>query len=292
MSKFTLTDYAIFSAVFLQTQNLQAEVIHVDLEPDIVLDDNGELFLLDFDQDGDNDFKFVHYECGYVPDYGSINFYFESVFAGVVNDDNWIAGTYFTVGSAMYSSYLTYRPYMIPFAYPIDVMLSFQDHYLQLAASFVVNSSGELVNEDGLWSPGNEGFFGIRTKHDDHYYYGWIRATITDSVNSIILHDYAYETIADKTIIAGDSLGTMSVSNSSLQPINITCNGTTLFIQTNQSYNLGQTELIIYDLSGKQVFIKQLSAGDQSIQLPLQTGIYIATCKYNGDIISKTISII
>ncbi|MBK7441503.1 MAG: hypothetical protein IPI65_08230 [Bacteroidetes bacterium] len=45
MSKFTLTDYAIFSAVFLQTQNLQAEVIHVDIEPDVVLDDDGELYL-------------------------------------------------------------------------------------------------------------------------------------------------------------------------------------------------------------------------------------------------------
>lgn len=292
MSKFTLTDYAIFSAVFLQTQNLQAEVIHVDIEPDVVLDDDGELYLLDFDQDGNNDFRFVHDQGGYAPDYGSVNFYFDRVFAGVVNYNNWIAGTYFTEGSVMYSSFMTYRPYMIPFAYPIGVMLSFQDGYAQLAAEFVVDSAGEFYNEEGKWGAGGEAFFGIRTKRDEHYYYGWIRATVADSAKSITLHDYAYETIADKTIIAGDSLGTMSVSTSSLQPININCNGTTLFIQTNESYNINQTELIIYDLSGKQVFSKQLSAGNQLIQLPLQTGIYIATCNYNGDIISKTISIL
>ena len=146
---------------------------------------------------------------------------------------------------------MTKRPYMIPFAYPIGVMLSFQDGYAQLAAEFVVDSAGEFYNEEGKWGAGGEAFFGIRTKRDEHYYYGWIRATVADSAKSITLHDYAYETIADKTIIAGDSLGTMSVSTSSLQPINITCNGTTLFIQTNASYNinLGQLSPFVTSIS-------------------------------------------
>jgi hypothetical protein len=72
----------------------------------------------------------------------------------------------------------------------------------------------------------------------------------------------------------------------------INCDGTTLFIHTNIAVNAGNAELIIYDLSGKCVYSKQLSGGNQSIQLTLQTGIYIATCKYNGDIITKTISIL
>ncbi|MBK9457545.1 MAG: hypothetical protein IPO24_19190 [Bacteroidetes bacterium] len=40
MSKFTLTDYTLFSAVFLQTQVVNAQVQYFDIEPDVLLDEN------------------------------------------------------------------------------------------------------------------------------------------------------------------------------------------------------------------------------------------------------------
>ena len=291
MSKFTLTDYTLFSAVFLQTQVVNAQVQYFDIEPDILLDENADLFLLDIDQDGINDFKFRHNEGIYYTDWAYQPRYWDIIFADALDENNWIAGSYFSTSSYGTTSYSN-RPYILPFGYPVGVLLSFQKGNGQYIAKFVVTSLGEITEEIGNWTEGAEGYFGIRMEREAHYYYGWLRATVADSAKSITIHDYAYETIAYKSIIAGDKLGTTTISESSSQLFEINCDGTTLFIHTNIAVNAGNAELIIYDLSGKRVFSKQLSGGNQSIQLTLQTGIYIATCKYNGDIITKTISIL
>jgi|JI9StandDraft_1071089.scaffolds.fasta_scaffold14139_3 hypothetical protein len=291
MSKFTLTDYTLFSAVFLQTQVVNAQVQYFDIEPDVVLDEDNASYLLDIDLDGNIDLKFGHSEGYYNSYWGYVPRYFDIVFAGALDIGNWIAGSYASAGGSG-STYYTYRPYRLPFGYPIGVLLSFHEEDDQYVSLVVVSPSGDIIKDKGNWTEGAEGYFGIRMEREAHYYYGWLRATVADSAKSITIHDYAYETIADQSIIAGDTLGTTAIHETSSPLFEINCDGTTLFIHTNIAVNAGNAELIIYDLSGKCVYSKQLSGGNQSIQLTLQTGIYIATCKYNGDIITKTISIL
>lgn len=292
MSKFTLAEYTILSAAFLQINNLKADVQYFDIEPDILLDDVGELFLLDIDQDGIDDFEFTRTAGVYLTYWAYEPRYFDAVIAGALDEGNWLAGSYFTVGSAAYSSFLTYRPYLIPIGYPIGVMLSFQEDNFQLLAAAIHTSSGELIDKDGNWSEGAEGFIGTRIERDDNYYYGWVRVTVADSAKSLTIHNYALETIAGKSLITGDSIGNVSIATATLQGPDITCDGTTLFIHFGSNANFEQGILNIYDLSGKLVFNKQLFGGDEAIQLPIQTGSYIATYSTVNKLVSGKITII
>lgn len=286
MKKLNLRDYTLLTASFIQLHNAQAEVSYIDFEPDIVLDDPGELYLLDFDTDGVEDFRFIHHKGVYFTYWGSQLRYFDAIFAGAVDDGNWIAGSYHTYGSAAYSSYVTYHPYFIPFGYPIGVMLSFQEDYSQLVGAAIANDEGTIIDYKGNWGEGAEGYLGIRIERGLNYYYGWIRVTVADSSKTFTIHDLAFENAADKAIIAGDSLGTLPIeSPSPVEPI-IYCDGRDLHFNPGAYSNSSQHELRIFDLSGKMIYFLQLNNTAQIVHLDFTPGNYIACYSNSNEMVS------
>lgn len=276
MERLNLCEYALLAASFLQLHKAQAEISYVDFDPDIVLDDPGELYLLDFDTDGVEDFRFIHHKGVYFTYWGSQPRYFDAIFAGAVDDGNWIAGSYQTYGSAAYSSYVTFHPYFIPLGYPIGVMLSFQEYYSQLVGAAIANADGTIIDYKGHWGEGAEGYLGVRIERSLNYYYGWIRVTVADSSKSITIHDLAFENVAYDNIVAGDNLGNLPIESVLPNEPILYCDGKDLYIYPGTYQNTSEHELSIYDLSGKLVLNQQLNNITPVIHLDVNPGIYIA----------------
>ncbi|MEZ5015188.1 MAG: T9SS type A sorting domain-containing protein [Chitinophagales bacterium] len=275
MRSFSLSEYGLFGVIFLQMQDAQAAVQYTDVEPDVVLDGDYDTFVLDVDMDGINDFRLKHLAGSYFTDWYDLRI-FDALFAEDLDNSNWIAGNYFTVGSAAYSSFITYRPYAIPYGYPIGVMLSFQSHWSQLMDAAIFTSAGDLFAYEGHWNGSEEAFLGFRIRRDALYYYGWIRVAVADSARSMTIRDYAIETTPNQAIRAGDIPGTTSISTSGQADVSIFCNGSDIFIQTAFMETMREATFQLVDMNGKIVLQKQLEPGDQMIYTDLPAGLYIA----------------
>jgi len=290
MHRFTLTDYALFSSIFLHAHNVLAEVQYTDIEPDFIVDGDGEVFALDIDLDGVDDFRFSHHKGFYYNDWYDLRLY-DALFAGGMENSDGIAGSYFTVGSAAYSSFITYWAYKIPNGYPIGVLLSFQTDWSQLMAAAIATSSGFIFDYDGHWTDAGEAYLGLRIERDSKYYYGWIRVTVEDSAAAMTIHDYALETIPYKALIAGDTVGYTTVSSLSSEFVSINSDGSQIFIETGNNVSGGAAVFQLYDMTGKLLMERQLETGDQIITVHEIPGIYLVHYMAGGSLTSKMIAL-
>lgn len=292
--QFTIPQYTCMAIAFLAIQNIQAEVIYTDVDPDILLDDNGEVSALDMDLNGTIDFAFLKNIGAYYTDWGSELKYFTALRCGPQIMENEVAGSYFTVGSAMYSSYITERPYALPENFDVDIMLSFQNDGYQLMAKRVFNEDGDLINFGGKWWPEKtNAYIGVHfLDAAEQYHYGWIRVTVSDSTENLIIHDYAYELIPETGIKTGSLISTPISSQPVKDNINIYCDGSVINIIATQSGNSGPILFELFDIEGKRILSKEQLQDIVQIHPDLPTGTYIVKCTVNGEISTKKIVLI
>lgn len=287
----SLPHYTCMAIAFLATHNIQSEVIYTDIDPDIILNDDGEATGIDMDLNGSIDFTFLKNIGAYYTDWSSEFNYFTALWCGPEIMENEIAGSSFTVGSAAYSSFITHRPYAIPENFDVDIMLSFQNDGYQMMAYRVFNEEGNLINLGGNWWPEKtNAYIGVHFMDaDEKYHYGWIRVTVSDSTENLIIHDYAYELSPETGIKTGSLISTSISSNPSKENINIYCDGNVINIITSQSGNSNNVLFELFDIAGIRILSKQLLQDTNQIQANLPSGTYLAKCTVNGKISTKKI---
>jgi hypothetical protein len=102
---------------------------------------------------------------------------------------------------------------------PTRKFLKDSSSYPGLATGNSVNSPGAPPVWTGRWANGGKGlknrYLGVRFKAGDgHFHYGWARITVIienpkiNDINTVLLTGYAYETIPNQPIVAGDTKGT------------------------------------------------------------------------------------
>jgi hypothetical protein len=73
-----------------------------------------------------------------------------------------------------------------------------------LSASRASDEEGNPILSIGYFTQTSSGYFGFRFQEDGQTHYGWIRAGAPfEGINGGWLYDYAYSTVADKPISAG-----------------------------------------------------------------------------------------
>ncbi len=280
--KFTIGDYILMSAIITPTVSASAEIIYSDIDPDIVLNDDYEIGTIDMDNDGIIDFAFLK-DIGMYATYWSSEFkYFTALWCGPEVFGNEVAGSYFTVGSNASSSFLTYRPYVLPDGFAVNQMLSFQTDGFQLMAYRIFTSEGILWDFGGHWWPEQiNQYLGVKFKAgDSEYHYGWVRVSVIDSTAQLIINDYAYEQIPETEIITGNTTG---IKNNNIylpnELMSVTAFDNSLHFECNPMLHYNSFNCEIYDLAGKQVFSKSLAWDTQQLSLDLVPGVYIVYCQ-------------
>jgi hypothetical protein len=57
----------------------------------------------------------------------------------------------------------------------------------------------------GPWAGGKNGYLGLKFMIDGQVHFGWARVTVTKHIGEVVLTGYAYETVANKHLKAGQT---------------------------------------------------------------------------------------
>lgn len=268
----TLAEYSLSAISLMGVNSVYSEVIYTDIE-DIELDFNNAFCFLDIDDNGTDDFQFIKFSGSYTwsSSFGETqlrNFDWiiiqPQTSAGITVNE--IAGYSFT----NYFSYVSYRPFALSNGVLINESIDFnRNEGLELMASRIDILPGAIGWMDGgYWYPVIEDHFvGIHFVDADlNYHYGWIRCSVLDSAEILIIKDFAYETEIEHTILAGDTISYVSVEDSKLNDrISVYSYGSKLYLKLNERGEL--PDISIYDLNGKNIFTTKLESNFVEIDL-------------------------
>ncbi len=178
---------------------------------------------------------------------------------------------------------------------PIDASLVWDPDAAQLLIEYVGASCQHVVNfyfcfpttphgDWGITSNGfTTGFLGLRFFIGANRHYGWARFSIHRNgtgITKYTLHDYAYNSVPDEFILAGDT-GIGSSTNMvglSHPSVRIVPNPTTGKFTIEGQDKSRATSLVIRNAMGQEVLRSTLSSPHSEIDLTLQpSGVYFFT---------------
>jgi len=152
---------------------------------------------------------------------------------------------------------------------------------LGIQSDFFSVAQGDFINNGDL-------YFGVKFDISANTHYGWVRVKIDTLAESGIIYDFAYQSIADSSIFAGDTdSGFISVSNANLEEVVIYAANKKLHIITgNESGNLA-----IHNLLGKQLINTQVNGNTNFDINDLSKGIYLVSFTNGINTITKKVYI-
>jgi len=306
-----LNAYSLMASTFLLLKgNLNAEIVYVDISPDIVMDADSEVYL-DIDENGTSDFRFVMHSGffavwgGYYSSYSfsSIELSLKSFRANGIGSNEIVSESVTSTSKGT----IYYFAGMAPLSseYPINNYAHFNasesiKHIASkqrqvTATSHVPVGDWLYVGIINPWNynvlHGEDRYAGIRfTDEDDCLHYGWIRCAVVDSNEQLIIKDFAFETFCDWAIETGDTVGGHVSTNENVLPsATIYAAQSTVFIELLQLTE--NTSLQIIDISGKEIYsgiIKQ----QQTFVDVRKGGVYLVNINDSNQIFTKKILII
>ena len=85
-------------------------------------------------------------------------------------------------------------------------------------------------------------------------YYGWLRLNVASGAVSFTVKDYAYNTIPDQPILAGQTITTGIIENSFASSINLFPNPADNHVTIALGSNNKKVEVTIADITGKVIY--------------------------------------
>jgi len=260
LKSFNTLQYSTMALCFLSiAKEAQPQAVYTDLDPDLIIDNDGEIGNIDINNDGVFDFGFLNsLDTVLTFDYDPQS-YLERIWAGPKNPNNAIAGSFnqFTLSYGGLSTY--YYPFALASNVSVNAGLSFQTAGYQFMArrEFWILSIGTVTLAGGNWYPEiNDNYIGVRfldTAGCNHY--GWIRCDVKEEGRTLIIKDYAFETKCDTAILTGDKVGdttTVNMEDFSILNTKIYAFNSDVYIRIDE--NPGNYTIRIINLSGALIY--------------------------------------
>ncbi len=138
-----------------------------------------------------------------------------------------------------------------------------------------LNNSGT----SGLWAIPTDYYLGLRLLQSGQTYYGWVklRVSVSPGGAAVTIKDYAYNSIPDQPILAGQTTATGIIENSFAASINLFPNPADDHLTIAMGSINKNVEVIITDITGKIIYT---TAANQTNKIELNTsefaeGIYV-----------------
>ncbi|MGL2964235.1 T9SS type A sorting domain-containing protein [Flavobacterium sp. RSB2_4_14] len=112
----------------------------------------------------------------------------------------------------------------------------------------------------GEWSNTTDRYFAIRFLIDGNRYYGWVRTSVGLAGNSFTIRDYAYNSVPNQSILAGDTGGSLGIIDTTIAPSmtlfpNPTSNQLTIAFGSINN----EVAIAIADITGKIVYATKVN---------------------------------
>ena len=142
-------------------------------------------------------------------------------------------------------------------------------------------TAGDFIDNGNL-------FFGVKFELGTNIHYGWVQVKVATDASSGIIYDFAYQSIADSSILAGNvEDGFVSVSNGNSEEVVIYAANKKLHVITGKDSG----SLVIHNLLGKQLISTTIN-GNISLDInDLSKGIYLVSFANGTSTITKKVYI-
>jgi hypothetical protein len=127
------------------------------------------------------------------------------------------------------------------------------------------------------WNLATDKYLGLNLRVGSNTYYGWVRLDVALNGTSFTVKDYAYNSIPNQQILAGQTTATGISENSPSSSINLFPNPATNHLTIALGSNNKKVEVTIADISGKIIY-STIERETQKIEVNTQdfaTGIYV-----------------
>ncbi len=258
----------------------QAQIVYTDIVPDTVINLNGETYHLDLNNDGTADFDIYHYQALSCPAPCSSSGWVRPASIKIVDP----------LGANAWADTLL-QPAELPPQRVIDDGLIWNNSLGTVASitTHCIATVCEPLMATGNWSDGismdSLRYLGLRFSSGGATYYGWARLSMYspfEHVLGYILKDYAYNSVPDEPILAGEgadiSTGIAGITHSSVQ---ISPNPFTSVLSVSSgAHSTGAVICTVRSLTGQVLVTRSfpLSSGHSPLSLDLASlasGIYV-----------------
>lgn len=270
--------YSFIAAGVMFSANASAQIIYTDIIPDTTINTNGGVYALDLNNDGITDFNITDSTA---------------VISGNCPSGTPVTGTNIYIritplGDNEVGNDTTYPAALVLNSKIDSNSFKWKNNANQILAnkSYVCRRPPRGMSGwywaalyTGRWNGAVNKYIPLRLHLDSQKYYGWVRIDVASGAVSFKIKDYAYDTIRNQTILAGDSINftTGLIENSFASSINLfpnpaTNNLTITLLEANQKF-----ELTIADLTGKIIY-SATTIGIQKVEVNTQdfaAGIYM-----------------
>ena len=104
------------------------------------------------------------------------------------------------------------------------------------------------------WVNSNGGYEGVKLKIGNQYHYGWIKISVPGFGSSLTVKEFAYNTIPNQPILAGQTITTGLTENSFASSINLFPNPASNHLTIALGSNNKKVEVTITDITGKIIY--------------------------------------
>jgi len=228
-------------SAMLFSASANAQIIYTDVNPDVSINTNGGVYALDLNNDGITDFNIT---------------YATTMFAGQTN--KFIRIT--PLGANKVGNDLSY-PYpsaLLPNTL-IDASsfswLSTANQSLISRIWFQVPRTGAWIWQNrGNWNGASNKYVPLQLSHNSQKFYGWARLDAATNAVSFTVKDYAYNSIPNQPILAGQTVATGINENSFASSVHLFPNPATNHLTIALSSNNKKAEVSIADITGKVIY--------------------------------------
>ncbi|MEZ5013987.1 MAG: T9SS type A sorting domain-containing protein [Chitinophagales bacterium] len=290
-----LAEYAAFAASVLVIANkAEAEVIYTDIDPDIVLDSNGEGALVDMDNDGINDFGFLKSSAlytyyTYFSSFPEIRFR-NYIWAGPSIDGNKIGGD---ILFHSWSGTYWYLCDCFGYSAVINSNNNFYSNGNQIMAGLIslqLQTGGFTSwSKYGYWFGKPDRYLGVYFADSDHnYHYGWIRCSVSDSADVLTIKDYAYNAEPETGLLAGTLISGIPASGNTLKA-EVYSFAQNVYINIE---NVQDVTVSILNMQGESVLIKNINSSNEVIDMSyFSPGVYLISVQQDNKAYVKKVVI-
>ena len=264
----------------------QNVIQYTDVDPDITLEMQGDLFNLDLDADGTTDFVIYKYFSAYPYIFSTAS---GSSVSGTILFNHLFALP--ATGNAMSGSY-GYSGYPYPFALNAGQSVSNASQMIPAGLQSLVYSRYYSVEASGLsvsnvqrgnWLGGKtDKYLGLQFMIGEETHYGWVRLDVAADHTTCTIKDYAYNTIPDMAIATGQNELVPVLEYSAIGQTEIYSFGQTVVIQTPEA-PAAEATVHITGIQGQVVFSGNLVPSGMQIHLDqAAAGVYLVQVETAG----------
>jgi hypothetical protein len=283
-----LLRYSAAAGSVLAATSLNAQVVSVDINPDVVLTGGSPAYDLDFNNDATPDISFQIQALNGNITYMGIPITYTGFAAGcALPEGNGVVGSISGTGTQS-----GFDASALSTGTPITSADTFSESSLIALGLDVLADAGLLGQfpvQQGSFLAQDYKYLGVKFSASGNTHYGWVQLSVKSNASEMTIHGYGFQATPDAAINAGEGGNPAGLDQVALED-KVSIISKLNHAVVNVTPDLIGGEILVAFLSGQTVKSMKISDVNNTVSFEgLNTGIYIVSAQFNGGKVNKRV---